>query len=155
MGRRGSVTPAPTEQRSSFTVPQGYSTSKRASKAWIYALIPPSSFLIANETSCPFSENIRKLILVEVLWILQNTQQDVLKCWLANADIQVARGIVALLVMALGHFEYSVYPWYTWEFKFISIESMKVNYLVNTYLPIKNLMKDGTTLRSSILLNQW
>nr|CDS28280.1 dedicator of cytokinesis protein [Hymenolepis microstoma] len=107
LGRRRSVTPAQTEQQSSSNLLQGYSTSKRASKSWIYDLIAPAPFLIASEASCQFNETIKHLILVEMLWILQNTQQDILKCWFTNADIKVARNIVALLILALEHFEYS------------------------------------------------
>lgn len=111
MGRRSSTTPerrTPADQQSGVTAPQGYSTSKTALKAWIYALIPPSSFLISNETNCPFREHITKLILLQMLWVLQKTQHEILKCWFVNTDIQTAQCIVALLIMALDYFEYSV-----------------------------------------------
>ncbi|KAM7540883.1 hypothetical protein Aperf_G00000042064 [Anoplocephala perfoliata] len=95
------------DEQTAITVRQGRSTSKTALKAWIYPLIPPSSFLISNETNCPFNEHITKLILLQMLWVLKKTRHEILKCWFANTDIQTARSIIALLVMALGYFEYS------------------------------------------------
>ncbi|VDN97159.1 unnamed protein product [Rodentolepis nana] len=107
LGRRRSVTPAQSEQQSSSNVLQGYSMSKRASKSWVYELITPASVMVDSEASRQFNETAKQLILVEVLWILQNTQKDILKCWFINSDIEVARSIVALLILALEHFEYS------------------------------------------------
>ncbi|KAL5969060.1 Dedicator of cytokinesi protein 8 [Taenia solium] len=113
MGRRISLTPdhrGSVEHRPSSALPiqshQECTTFSTSMKTWIHALLPPAPSLMPSETMCAFNDCVTRLLLLEMLWILHYTDQQVLQRWLDTGSVEKARNLVDLLILALNYFEY-------------------------------------------------
>ncbi|VDK23723.1 unnamed protein product [Taenia asiatica] len=113
MGRRTSLTPdhrGSVEHRPSSALPiqphQECTTFSTPTKTWIHALLPPAPSSMPSETMCAFNDCVTRLLLLEMLWILHYTDQQVLQRWLDTRSVEKARNLVDLLILALNYFEY-------------------------------------------------